>query len=106
MSRHLYLAPLPQFVNDVLDANFVDLLSMRLAEVGSTEASQGELQAWRRSLPELADVLRRPELDGRLRALDTLRFRRQGALVELEWAYDDLPTWAQARHPALAEASA
>lgn len=64
MSRHLYLAPLPQFVNDVLDANFVDILSMRLAEVGSTEASHGELQAWRRSLPELADVLRRPELDG------------------------------------------
>ena len=57
--------------------------------------------------PYLASVgLTGPELDARLRALDTLTFRRQGALVELEWAYADLRTWAQARHPALAEASA
>jgi len=57
--------------------------------------------------PYLASVgLAGPELDARLRALDTVRFRRQGTLVELEWAYADLPTWARARHPALAEACA
>jgi hypothetical protein len=59
----------------------------------------------RQSVPRLRRP-HRPELDARLRALDTLTFRRQGALVELEWAYADLRTWAQARHPALAEASA
>ena len=57
--------------------------------------------------PYLASVgLAGPELDARLRALSALTFRRQGTLVELEWAYADLPTWARARHPSLAEACA
>jgi hypothetical protein len=57
--------------------------------------------------PYLASVgLTGPELDARLRALSALTFRRQGALVELEWAYPDLPTWARAHHPAPLEASA
>lgn len=61
------------------------------------------------SNPYLASVgLVGPELDARLRALPALTFRRQGDLTELEWAYDDLPTWAQAHHgrPAHAEACA
>ncbi len=57
--------------------------------------------------PYLASVgLAGPDLDARLRAIDALRFRRQGTLVELEWAYADLPTWARAHHPAPLEASA
>jgi len=58
--------------------------------------------------PYLASVgLTGSELDARLRALQALTFRRQGTLIELEWAYADLPTWAQAHHPApLAQASA
>ena len=59
--------------------------------------------------PYLASVgLVGPELDARLRALDGLTFRRQGSLVELEWAYSDLVAWAASRHagPAHAGASA
>lgn len=53
------------------------------------------------SNPYLASIgLVGPDLDARLRALDALSFRRQGALTELEWAYSDLAAWAAARHPA------
>ena len=57
--------------------------------------------------PYLASVgLVGAELDARLRGLTALRFRRQGALVELEWAYPDLTAWASARHAPLAHAGA
>lgn len=61
MARHLYLAALPQFLNDASDPAFADRLSSRLAEVDSRAAGDGERTAWLRSLPALADVLRRPE---------------------------------------------
>jgi hypothetical protein len=64
MSRHLYLAPLPQFLDDVAQDRLVELLTTRMTESGGTEPSKGERTSWSRSLAALASVLRRPELDG------------------------------------------
>lgn len=48
--------------------------------------------------PYLASVgLEGQPLDARLRALDALTFRRQGDLVELDWAFSDLAEWAAHR---------
>lgn len=62
--RHLYLAPLPQFLADVRDGGILAHLEERLLAIGSGAVSEGEREAWRRSLPALADVLRRPAFDG------------------------------------------
>jgi len=41
--------------------------------------------------------LQGPALDARLRALDSLRFRRQGDLLEFGWRHHDLTAWAAER---------
>lgn len=62
MSRHLYLAPLPRFLEDARDSGFAELLSERLALIGSRGASPAEIESWRRSLVALAEVLAAPAL--------------------------------------------
>lgn len=48
--------------------------------------------------------LQGPELDGRLRGLGALRFRRQGELIEFGWCHRNLAEWAAAQLSAAPDA--
>lgn len=60
MARHLYCAPLTDFLAAVDAGTLPDVLINRLVEHMDTQAGDAEVASWKHSLPALAEVLRDP----------------------------------------------